>query len=107
MVKSIPLQYDYLAVDTDANLAHVLEKRRAVIFYSDDGVQVPFGSLGKRKSRLMDIIAFGAGNYIAMRVELGESQEPVQPFHQFFRFDVFQLLRDIVYLIPAEAQLIK
>src|SRR3546814_18522376 len=62
---------------------------------------------GEGTAGLVDIVAIGSGDGITMWVELGEPQEPVEPFHQFFRFDVLQLLGDIVYLVPAETQLVK
>src|SRR5690606_30021665 len=107
MVELIPLQHGDFTVDTDADLAYILKERGAVVFHRDDGMPDTFGGLCEGAASLVDVVALGIWYGVAVRVELGRPQEPIEPLHQFFRFDVFQLLRNVVYFVPAEAELVK
>src|SRR5690606_7695019 len=103
MVEFVPLQHGYFTVYADSDLAHVLKERRAVIFYSNNGILITHSGFGQRDAGLVDVIAGSIGYGIAMWVELWKSQRPIEPLHQFFGFDMFQLLGNIMHFVPTEA----
>src|SRR5690606_26658291 len=95
------------AVYTHSDFTDILQKRRTVIFYSNNNISLMLPGFCQCESGFIDIIAIGGWNGVAVWVEWRKTQKFIEPFHQFVGFDMFQLLGHIMHFIPAESQLVK